>query len=80
MKTLYRNWLSCMNDGVRPVLSTDTTSCFYHSMDSTYYMAFAPMLVELRGLDVHSEGGHDYYQPFEDHIYLYRPHLDYVEG
>lgn len=76
MNTLYNDWLSCMNGGVRPVLNTDTTSCFYHLMDSTYYMAFAPMLVELRGSDV-EQGGHEYYQPLEDHIYLYRPHLDY---
>ena len=60
MDTLYKDWLSCMSDGVRPVLSTSTTECFYHSLDNTYYAAFAPMLVELRGADV-SSNGHEYY-------------------
>ena len=51
MDTLYKDWLSCMNGGVSPVLSVDTTSCFYRSLEAVYTMAFAPMLVEVRGDD-----------------------------
>lgn len=60
MNTLYNDWLSCMNGGVRPVLSTDTTSCFYRSLEATYTMAFAPMLVEARG-EMTSMGYYQYY-------------------
>ena len=62
MDTLYKDWLSCMNGGVRPVLSADTTRCFYRSLEAAYTMAFAPMLVETRGFKA-SPGGVEEYVP-----------------
>ena len=60
MDTLYKDWLSCMSGGVRPVLSADTTSCFYKSLEAAYTMAFEPMLVETRGFKASPAGVEEY--------------------
>ena len=62
MDNLYKDWLCCMPNNVRPPLSTDTTQRFYKSLEAAYTMAFEPMLVEMRGYKS-SPGGVEEYFP-----------------